>query len=387
MRSRFAVLAPFVAAAVFLGAAVELLGVCGPFTDVAADVFCPLVLEIFYMGITTGTTATTYDPNANTSRLQMATFLSRTVDSVLKRGSRRAALNQNWTKRVASSVGITNVPGFGSLPESDGQDIWAPSYVNGTVARVRASDGRLLETWDGADNAQDVLLGVAGSVYVSGQGLTPNLYRINPTQAAGAVTTVATNLLGVPRDLAFDGTHIWVACSGSPASPGVAIVDPGTSAPLTVTTVTTGFGALWGILFDGTNIWVVDTGAGALRKLDSAGAILQTVTLGGNLQLPAFDGTNIWVPDIMNSTVSVVRASSGVILQTLTGNGLSSPHSVAFDGQRILVTDLGNSSASLWKAADLTSLGSAALPSTPTAACSDGIAFWITSNSNVLMRF
>jgi len=67
--------------AVVVGAGASLLGTCGPFTDVAADVFCPFVLEIFYLGITTGTTATTYDPASNVSRLQMAAFLSRTVDS------------------------------------------------------------------------------------------------------------------------------------------------------------------------------------------------------------------------------------------------------------------------------------------------------------------
>ena len=61
------------------GAAGGVLGTCGPFTDAAADAFCPFVLEIFYLGITTGTTATTYDPGANVSRLQMAAFLSRTV--------------------------------------------------------------------------------------------------------------------------------------------------------------------------------------------------------------------------------------------------------------------------------------------------------------------
>src|SRR5262249_20570220 len=75
----------FLAVAVFAGASRGLLGVCGPFTDVAADAFCPFVLEIFYLGITTGTTATTYDPTGNVTRLQMAAFLSRTVDGVARK--------------------------------------------------------------------------------------------------------------------------------------------------------------------------------------------------------------------------------------------------------------------------------------------------------------
>ena len=110
-RCRFPVLFSILATAVFGGASGALFGVCGPFTDVAADTFCPLVLEIFYPGITTGTTPTTYDPAGNVSRLQMAAFLSRTVDRVGARGSRCAALSQFWTPQNATSLARTDVVG------------------------------------------------------------------------------------------------------------------------------------------------------------------------------------------------------------------------------------------------------------------------------------
>src|SRR5262245_55136273 len=98
-RTGFAAFGGFLAAIVaFLsGAAGALLGACGPFTDFTDAGFCPFVLEIFTLGITTGTTATTYDPAGNVTRLQMAAFLSRSVDGVLRRGSRRASLGQFWT--------------------------------------------------------------------------------------------------------------------------------------------------------------------------------------------------------------------------------------------------------------------------------------------------
>src|SRR5215471_2741899 len=83
----------------FAGLTHGLLGVCGPFTDTPSDPFCVFILEVFYMGITTGTTPTTYDPTGNVNRTQMAAFLSRSVDGVLKRGSRRAVLDQFWTTR------------------------------------------------------------------------------------------------------------------------------------------------------------------------------------------------------------------------------------------------------------------------------------------------
>ncbi len=91
------------------GAGGALLGVCGPFTDVTDAAFCPFVLEIFTLGITSGTTPTTYDPTSSVNRLQMAAFLSRTVDGALKRRSRRATLDQFWTTKSAASLAVTTV--------------------------------------------------------------------------------------------------------------------------------------------------------------------------------------------------------------------------------------------------------------------------------------
>src|SRR5499433_2827717 len=146
------------ATALFGGGVGAILGACGPFTDVAADAFCPFVLEIFYLGITTGTTATTYDPTANVSRLQMAAFLSRTVDGVLKRGSRRAALDQFWTSQNDTVLAITTVGSTPLFVASDGADVWVSNFSTNSVSRVRASDGKLLETWTGASGAHVVLV-------------------------------------------------------------------------------------------------------------------------------------------------------------------------------------------------------------------------------------
>ncbi len=361
--------------AALVGASSVLLGVCGPFTDVAADSFCPFVLEIFTLGITTGTSPTTYDPTSSVSRLQMAAFLSRSVDGVLKRGSRRAALNQFWTTQNASVLGLTTVGSVPQLLKSDGSDIWVANIGGSSVSRVRGADGKLLETWTGATAAFGVLVAM-GHVFVSGETDPGHLYRIDPSQTAGAVTTVASSLGGNPRGIAFDGSRVWTANSGG----SVSIVTPGATIPWTVTTVTTGFNVPMGILYDSANIWATDQSANILRKLDSAGAVLLTVTVGTFPQVPAFDGANIWVPNLSSNSVSVVRASNGTILQTLTGNGLNSPQAAAFDGQRVLVTNGGGDSVSLWKSADLTSLGSfpTGAGTAPLGVCSDGVSFWIS---------
>jgi DNA-binding beta-propeller fold protein YncE len=84
--------------------------------------------------------------------------------------------------------------------------------------------------------------------------------------------------------------------------------------------------------------------------------VLQTVTVGVNPDSPVFDGNNIWVPNEGSNSVTVVRASNGSILQTLTGNGLSGPAGAGFDGERVLVTNFSGNSLSLFKAADLSPL-------------------------------
>ena len=366
--------------ALLAGGTSALVGVCGPFTDVSDAGFCPFVLEIFTLGITTGTSPTTYDPASSVSRLQMAAFLSRTVDSVLRRGSRRAALDQFWRPASATSLAVTTVGTNPYLLRSDGADIWVANNfggggAGGTVSRVRASDGKHLETWTGATDAFGVLTAM-GRVLVTGQSSPGRLYRIDPSQPAGAVTTVASNLGQFPNAIGFDGSRVWTSNVDS-----VSIITPGAAIPWTVTNVSGLIGAS-AIVYDGTNIWTTLNNAGTLVKLNASGAVLQTVTVGAGPEFAAFDGSNIWVPNSLSDSVSVVRASNGAVLATLTGNGLNAPGSAAFDGQRVLVTNFaaGADSVSLWKAADLTPLGAfgTGAGSNPIGACSDGVNFWIT---------
>ena len=291
--------------------------------------------------------------------------------------SRRAVLRQFWTPQNATVLGLTTVGTNPRGVESDGADLWVANQTSNTVSRVRGSDGKLLDTWTGATSPFGVLVAM-GKVFVSGETSPGNLYMIDPSQAAGAVTTVASNLGNSPLGIAFDGSKIWTANYFN----SVSIVTPGATPPWSVTTVTTGFSNLDGILYDGANIWVADLTADKLFKLDGTGAILQTVTVGAEPEYPVFDGTNIWVPNFTSNSVSVVRASSGAVVATLTGNGLNNPITAAFDGVRVLVTNFGattGSTVSLWRAADLTPLGSfgTGANTAPLGAASDGVNFWV----------
>jgi hypothetical protein len=380
-------------------------GTCGgqmitlPFGDVSSgNIFFCSIAEAFFSGLTNGTTATTYSPAAPVPREQMAAFVTRTMDQSVKRSSRRAALNQYWTIQGSNNLGLTTV---GSTPfgvQSDGADLWVANWGSGTVSRVRASDGKLLDTWTGATSPERVLC-AAGEVFLTGATNPGSLYLIFPTQPGGAVITI-TNALGAGSiGIAFDGQRVWTANfgTGAPSTGSVSII----SFPSSLTTVTTGFTSPEGIVYDGTNIWVTDNvpgSIGKLHKLDSSGNILLSVEVGSTPFDPAFDGTNIWVPNLFSNTVTVVRATGGLagtVLATLSGNGLNRPLAAAFDGERIIVTNndvsgLDEDSVSLWNASDFTPIGtfSMGVGSNPIGACSDGLNFWITlSGTSRLARF
>src|SRR6185369_7434612 len=121
------------------------------------------------------------------------------------------------------------------------------------------------------------LLVAAGRVFAAGSVNPGRLYRIDPSQPAGVVTTVASNLGNGTAGLAFDGTRIW---TGNSQGASVSIVSPAAAVPWPVVTVSSGFVVPAFLLYDGANIWVTDFSAGKLLKLDPAGAILQTVTVG-----------------------------------------------------------------------------------------------------------
>jgi hypothetical protein len=361
-----------------------------PFNDVMSSPFFCQIAAAYFSGLTNGTgDGTTYSPTQTVTREQMAAFISRTMDQSLKRGSRRAVAKKWFTPQNVGSLTLTDIGLMPQGVEFDGTDLWVANFNSANVVRVRPSDGKVLETWTGATSAGGIVCAM-GRVFIAGATVPGNLYMIDPTQAPGAVTTLSTSLGSGPRGIAFDGSRIWTANGEG----SVSIVSLN---PTSVTTVSTGFGGLTGILYDGSNIWVTDSNANKLFKLNSDGSIAQTVDMGDFPGHPVFDGTNIWVPN-NGGSVSVVRVkdANGNPLATafpvagLTGNGLASPVVAAFDGERILIANNAGNSVSMWKAADLTPLGSfsTGAATNPRGACSDGLNFWITLQSTgKLARF
>lgn len=363
-------------------------GTCGgqmrtlPFTDVpAANIFFCSIASAFFSGLTNGTSATTYSPANNVTREQMAAFVSRTLEQSIRRNNIRAVTKKWYLPPDPTSIGLTVVGGAPQSVEFDGTDLWVANINGDTVQRFRTSDGQLLQTFTGA-NAVSGLVTAGGRIFAIGAQNPGLLYFINPTQGPGAVSTLLSNLPGGPSGIAWDGARVWTANN----SGSVSII---TFNPTQATNVTAGFSSPKGILFDGANIWVTDSGS--LLKLNASGNVLLSIptrNISFGAGRPVFDGINIWAPNNEANSVTVVRVKDSqgnplatpFVLATLTGNGLRGPDAIAFDGERMLVTNLGGDSVSLFKAADLSPLGSISTGANtePTGACSDGMNFWVT---------
>jgi DNA-binding beta-propeller fold protein YncE len=357
-----------------------------PFTDIQGNGFFCQIAAAYFSGLTNGTSATTYSPGAPVAREQMAAFVTRTLDQSLKRGSRRAALDQWWTPQTPETLGTTTVGDQPMSIKSDGELVWVANFVGNSISCIQASDGKLIKTYTGVTKPRALVV-ARGKIYVAGNEPAGKLYSIDPTSASSTATFV-TDIGSNPIALAFDGEFIW--CTNFVGNiyrinfdpdPVVAIVDPALGIPAS-------------LIYDGANIWVIDQGDNKIKKLNGGGtSVLQDVVVGSSAQPPIFDGTNIWVPNYNNDTITVIRASTGVVLATLTGNGLNGPGQVAFDGERILVVNRDGNGVSLWKASDLTPLGNfstgtAGGGSSPEGVCSDGLNFWITlSGYDKVARF
>ena len=357
---------------------------CGPFTDLSMDdPFCPAILQMYYLGLTAGTSPTTFGPMQPVTRQVLAAFLARESRVVARGAGRRAALRQFWTTTATDGLAGTTV---GFVPEyciSDGDDVWVTvSGGSFEVKRIRARDGALLGTWTGVSSSNALLVAM-GKVFVAAGGSPGRLYKLDPSLPPTTLTLVSAALGNGTIDLAFDGGRIWTA---NPNGNSVSIVPP-SGAP--VSTVG-GFSLPSGIVYDGSNMWVANAGNASLTRLNAAGGILDTVAVGAAPQRLVFDGTNIWVPNYNDSTVTVVNAASRAVVATLTGNGLNAPLAAAFDGERVLVSSPSGDTVSVWRAADLAPLGSvnAGAGGAPAGVCSDGIDFWLPlAGSDKIVRF
>ena len=333
--------------------------ICGPFTDVpSSNGFCPFILEAFITSITQGTSPTTFSPNDPVTRAQAATFVTRTMDQTLHRGTVRTAIGKSWAPSSSNGGVATEVGGAANDIVTDGIYLWI-ARADGRILTVNAANRRSIESWSLVSGVPRKLGLFAGLVWIADdQG---RLHSFNPTFPAGTATLMSTItgiLPGFPA-LAFDGTNVWLASS---AGTKISIYPVSTPAGITFSP-----GAnVEGLVFDGTNMWVLTADSHLLKMTiptPGAGvpAVVETLTIPGPVNdcRMLYDGNNIWIPIGTTGALYVVRPTQnpGSLPSSIVKNeaipNVGFPYVASYDGENVMIGGLNNGMVALYRATDL----------------------------------
>jgi DNA-binding beta-propeller fold protein YncE len=140
-----------------------------------------------------------------------------------------------------------------------------------------------------------------------------------------------------PDGMAFDGSHIWLACLGPKeilefnASDGALVRMVG---PLAVPPYL--------LAYDGANIWATNYSAGTVIEVNaSTGAVSGPFTVGLEPSGIVFDGKQIWVTNAGNNSISSVSISptAGTVTNypAFPAADCATPQGIAFDGTNLWV--------------------------------------------------
>jgi len=203
----------------------------------------------------------------------------------------------------------------------DGENIWTANNGEGTVSKLRASDGASLGTFSVGGRPNFAVFDGA-NVWVT---VSPN--TVSKLRASDGKIMGSFRVGGAPWWPAFDGENIWV-----PTNDGVTKLRASDGKALGTFAVP---GAI-AVAFDGENVWVTGYGFGTVTKLRAKdGKIVGTYSVSHDPIGVAFDGANIWVANNSENSVTKLRASDGKNLGTFVTGGA---YGVAFDGINLWVT-------------------------------------------------
>ncbi len=136
-----------------------------------------------------------------------------------------------------------------------------------------------------------------------------------------------------PWGLAFDGTHMWVACYQASMVVKIRASDNQIVGTVSVANPL-------GLAFDGNNIWAaLNLGSGRAAKISGTGAptVLGEFGAGVFPGFIAFDGSSIWVSNSGSGNLTKLRPSDGANLGTFPGGGANESGATGFDGTNLWV--------------------------------------------------
>lgn len=140
-----------------------------------------------------------------------------------------------------------------------------------------------------------------------------------------------------PLGVAFDGTHLWVACQNAGVVVQMRPSDGKILAAFNAGTMPSR------VAYDGAYIWVTSLGANAVTSISAATGTLNGTYAVGPMPLSlAFDGSSIWIVNAGNNTVTRLRAKDGVSLGTTALENSSYAQGagpIVYDGVDMWVND------------------------------------------------
>ena len=337
--------------------------ICGQFTDVpSSSALCPYILQAFISNITQGTSPTTFNPGDPVTRDQAATFLTRSMDLTLHRGTVRAAMGKTWAPSPISGI-ATDVGSQVNDVVTDGTYLWF-GRIDGTILKVNIADRRTIEGWTLTSGAPKKLGIFGGQVWIADdQG---RLHSFNPTNSPGAATMLfnasATGLTGGgSASLAFDGTNVWLASSGGPK---IFIYPVNLAGGFSFNAGSN----IEGMVFDGTYMWALLANASLLKlSIPAPGttgpSIVETLALPGPVTdcRMLYDGNNIWIPIgsapgtlyVVRPTLNLAALPSSIVANQSIPDVLV-PSVAAFDGENVMIGGANNGVVALYKSTNVT---------------------------------
>ena len=135
----------------------------------------------------------------------------------------------------------------------------------------------------------------------------------------------------IPRDVIFDGQHIWVANMGSDSVSKLAL-DGQSVGEFPAGTLPQA------LAFDGSNLWVT-TAIGEVLKLSTDGEALSGFNVGGILTSAVFDGRYLWVANTTGGEVTKIHPTDGLMGVYEVG---VKPVDLLYDGKHLWVANDGN---------------------------------------------
>ena len=246
-------------------------------------------------------------------------------------GSIGASPQQQVNASIAQSQETFPVGAFPIPILSVGSDIWLGNFNDGTLTKLRGSDGTTLGTFGVGDGPNGIAFD-GTNIWVT------NFFSDDVTKLTNKGVVLGTFPVGVqPVGVLYDGTNIWVANFGDDT---VTKMDPFTGATLATYSAGAAGDRPTGLAFDGTNLWVANSGGDNATMMSANGLILGVFPVGQSPRDMAFDGANMWVVNADSNDVVKLRASDGFNLGSF-GVGLD-PQEITFDGANIWVSNGGS---------------------------------------------